>query len=394
MHIFLSVGEPSGDQHAAHLMRELQTRQPDLRVSGFGGPLMEQAGLNSLFRLTDLAVMGLLKVLPLIGKFYALVRQAERFFAEQKPDAVVLVDFPGFNWWIARKAKAAGIPVFYYLPPQLWAWASWRVNRVRKYVDHVISALPFERDWYQQQGIAVDYVGHPFFDEISDHPLDEKLIESWRTGRRRIVALLPGSRNQEVARNWPIILEAARRLHADHPDVTFLAACFRDQHRRACLTEFLVKCPTLPVQFFVGKTSEIIEVADCAMMVSGSVSLELLARGTPAAVVYSLSRGMNVLRHLLLRCRYISLPNLIADREIMPEFISVGSPEPAIRGLHTSVCRWLDSPDALQQVRDELAETGIGVQETGATVRTAETILRYLGASSPDIVETETRRAA
>ncbi len=174
MHIFFSVSEPSGDQHAAHLMRELQARQPDVRCSGFGGPLMEEAGLESQFRLTNLAVMGLLKVLPLIGKFYSLVKQAERYLAEQKPDAVVLVDFPGFNWWIAKKAKAAGIPVFYFLPPQLWAWASWRVRRVRKYVDHVISALPFERDWYQQQNIAVDYVGHPFFDEVADHPLDEQ----------------------------------------------------------------------------------------------------------------------------------------------------------------------------------------------------------------------------
>jgi lipid-A-disaccharide synthase len=382
MHIFFSVGEPSGDQHAAHLMRELQARQPDVRCSGFGGPMMEEAGLESQFRLTNLAVMGLLKVLPLIGKFYSLVKQAERYFAEQKPDAVVLVDFPGFNWWIAKKAKAAGIPVFYYLPPQLWAWASWRVRKVRKFVDHVISALPFERDWYQQQNIAVDYVGHPFFDEVADHPLDDQFVANWRSGNRRIVALLPGSRNQEVARNWPIILEAARRLHADHPDVTFLTACFRDQHRRACQAEQLVKCPSLPVQFFVGKTSEIIEVADCAMMVSGSVSLELLARGTPATVVYSLSRGMNVLRHLLLRCRYISLPNLIADREVMPEFISVGNPEPAINGLHKSVTEWLASPLALEQVRQSLAETGKGFQETGATARTAETILRHLGATA------------
>lgn len=387
MHIFFSVGEPSGDQHAAHLMRELQARQPDVRCSGFGGPLMEEAGLESQFRLTNLAVMGLLKVLPLIGKFYSLVKQAERYFAEQKPDAVVLVDFPGFNWWIAKKAKAAGIPVFYYLPPQLWAWASWRVRRVRKYVDHVISALPFERDWYQQQNIAVDYVGHPFFDEVADHPLDEQFVANWRSGNRRIVALLPGSRNQEVARNWPIILEAARRLHADHPDVTFLTACFRDQHRRSCQAEQLAKCPSLPVQFFVGKTSEIIEAADCAMMVSGSVSLELLARGTPAAVVYSLSQGMNVLRHLLLRCRYISLPNLIADREVMPEFISVGNPEPAINGLHKSVTEWLASPLALEQVRQSLAETGKGFQETGATARTAETILRHLGVTTDTATE-------
>lgn len=389
MHVFFSVGEPSGDQHAAHLMRELRLRQPDLRVSGFGGPLMEAAGLQSLFRLTDLAVMGLLKVLPLIGRFYSLVKQAERFFGDQKPDAVVLVDFPGFNWWIAKKAKRAGIPVFYYLPPQIWAWGPWRIRRVRKYVDQVISALPFERDWYQRQHVAVDYVGHPFFDEISDQPLDEEFVARWQSGRRRTVALLPGSRNQEVARNWPIILEAARRLHADHPEVTFLVACFRDEHRRVCQAQQMVHCPSLPAHFFVGRTSEIIEAAECAMMVSGSVSLELLARGTPAAVVYSLSRGMNILRHLMLNCRYISLPNLIADREIMPEFIAVGDPEPAVHGLHVSVADWLGSAERLEEARQSLTAAGEGFRETGATARTAETILEHLGAggsgSTPEI---------
>ncbi|MHC4878639.1 MAG: lipid-A-disaccharide synthase [Planctomycetota bacterium] len=386
MHIFFSVGEPSGDQHAAHLMHELQAREPDLRVSGFGGPLMEDAGLESLYRLTNLAVMGLVKVLPLIAKFYSLVKQAERFFAEQKPDAVVLVDFPGFNWWIAKKAKAAGIPVFYYLPPQLWAWAPWRISRVRKYVDYVISALPFERDWYQQRGIAVDYVGHPFFDEVADHPLDSAFVEKWRGGKRRIVALLPGSRNQEVSSNWPLMLEAARRLHSDHPDVTFLVACFRDQHRRVCQTEQLVHCPSVPMQFFVGKTSEIVEVADCAIMVSGSVSLELLARGTPAAVVYRISWLLRIVGPLLIRCRFMSLPNLLADREVMPEYIPVGDLEPAIHGLHTSLSNWLATPMALEQARQSLADTGKGFQETGATARTAETILRHLDATG----ETET----
>src|SRR5688572_23081816 len=143
MHIFFSAGEASGDQHGAHLMRELRRRCPQARFTGFGGPLMEQAGLASLHRLTDLAVIGVWAVLPLLWTFFKLVRRAGEYLDEHRPDAVILIDFPGFNWWIARKAKRAGVQVIYYMPPQLWAWAPWRIRKVRRYVDHVLAALPF-----------------------------------------------------------------------------------------------------------------------------------------------------------------------------------------------------------------------------------------------------------
>ena len=179
MHIFFSVGEPSGDQHAAHLIEELRRRQPGVRVTGYGGPLMERAGYESHFRLTDIAVMGFFRVLPLLWTFARLVWRAERFFREDRPDAVVVVDCPGFNWWIARKAKKAGIPVFYYMPPQLWAWASWRIRRVRKFVDHVLCALPFEYEWYKSRGVRAHFVGHPFFDEVAEYPLDKEWCAEW-----------------------------------------------------------------------------------------------------------------------------------------------------------------------------------------------------------------------
>jgi lipid-A-disaccharide synthase len=390
MHIFFSVGEPSGDEHGAHLIDELRTRQPDVRISGFGGPDMEQSGLESLFRLTNLAVMGILRVLPLLWKFYSLVKRAERFFAEQKPDAVVLIDFPGFNWWIARKAKAAGIPVFYYLPPQMWAWGQWRITKVRRFVDHVISALPFERDWYEARGVAVEYVGHPFFDEIADKPLDRRFIESWSQRKSPLVAVLPGSRNQEVSRNWPVMLEVLRRLHTRHPELTFLVACYSDAHRRECVQEMLIKAPSLPIQFFVGRTSEIIELGDFSLMVSGSVSLEMVARRTPSVVLYRIGRGLDILRRIGFQIRYISLPNLIANREVMPEFLSVGNPEPAIRAITDVLDRWTRLPEERQLAVAQLESLADGLVETGATRRTADFIVRTLAGETAQ----ETRRAA
>lgn len=383
MNIFFSVGEPSGDQHAAHLMHELQKRRPDLRFSGFGGPQMEQAGLDSLFRLTNLAVMGFFKVIPLLFQFYRIVKQAERYFDEQKPDAVILVDFPGFNWWIARKAKARGIPVLYFLPPQLWAWGPWRVERVRKFVDHVITALPFERDWYEQRGIKVDYVGHPFFDEIDDYVPDERFISLWKNRRSHTIAVLPGSRSQEVGRCWPVMIQVLKQLHERFPQATFLVACYRNSHRRRCLQQLLIEAPSLPVQFFVGKTSEVIEAADCALMVSGSVSLELMARKTPAVVLYRVSRVTGILGDLFLKCPFISLPNLIAGREVMPEFLSVGNPARVISGITDVLDRWIRQPDEHQAAINDLLEASEGFVESGAIRKCAGIIIDKLPSAAP-----------
>jgi lipid-A-disaccharide synthase len=221
MDIFFSVGEPSGDQHAAQLIRQLQQRLPGLRCSGFGGPEMEQAGFESLFRLTDLAVMGLDGVLPMLKTFHGHYKRAERYFLEHRPDAVVLVDYPGFNWWIAKAAKRAGVTVYYYCPPQLWAWAGWRIRKVHKYVDCVLSVLPFEAEWYRQHGVDVEYVGHPFFDEVAAHPLEESLVEGIRTSDGGTLGVLPGSRRQEVNRNFPIMLHILESLHRKHPGSGF-----------------------------------------------------------------------------------------------------------------------------------------------------------------------------
>lgn len=382
MHIFFSVGEPSGDQHAAHLMDELQSRRTDWKFSGFGGEHMEERGLQSLFRLTNLAVMGVFAVIPLLLKFYRLVQQAERFFAEQRPDAVVLVDFPGFNWWIARKAKRAGIPVFYYLPPQLWAWAPWRIKRVQRFVDHVISALPFERDWYEQRGVKVEYVGHPFFDEVQAKQLDQRFLSTWSEHRSPLVAVLPGSRNAEIKHNWALQVEIVKRLHARHPQAQFLVACYKDEHRRHCESHVLAQAPTLPIHFFVGKTSEIIEVADCALMVSGSVSLELLARKTPPVVLYRVDWPFYVIGRCLVVCKFMTLANLIARRTVVPEFLSVGNPEPVVKDALQVLDLWLRLPEERAKVVAEVTEAIGDFPATGATARAAEFIMSKLGAET------------
>ncbi|MEO1525188.1 MAG: lipid-A-disaccharide synthase, partial [Planctomycetota bacterium] len=157
--IFFSVGEPSGDQHAARLIRELSLADSSLTFRGFGGPSMREAGCAVDLNLTEHAVVGLLEVVPKLRQFFGFVDDAEAIFRAQKPEAVVLVDFPGFNWHIAKRAKRYGIPVFYYCPPQLWAWGAWRLKKMRASVDHVLAVLPIERDYFSDNGIPTTFVG-------------------------------------------------------------------------------------------------------------------------------------------------------------------------------------------------------------------------------------------
>ena len=183
MKIFFSVGEPSGDLHGANLIRELKRRRSDFEFVGYGGPRMAAAGCQLHEDLTKFAMMWFFRVLLNLHYFWDLASRADRYFRHQRPDAVVLIDYPGFNWWIARRAKAHGIPVFYYGTPQIWAWAGWRIKKMRRFVDHVLCKLPFEEEWFRERGCHATYVGHPYFDELRGETLDAEFIERQRTVR-------------------------------------------------------------------------------------------------------------------------------------------------------------------------------------------------------------------
>lgn len=378
MKIFFSVGEPSGDQHAAHLISELQKRDRAIECVGFGGPLMRDAGCRIDFQLTDLAVMGLFRVLPMIQKFRRVYHQAKAQFQRERPDAVVLVDFPGFNWWIARAAKSLGIPVFYYCPPQLWAWASWRIKKVKKFVDHVLACLPFEAEWYQQRGVPAEYVGHPFFDEVADKVLDADFLAAQRARPERCVAILPGSRTHEVHSNFPIQVEVLRSLSQEFPDIRFLVANYNASQQAFCEQYLRDNAPQLSIELHVGKISEILEISECCLMVSGSVSLEVLARGVPAIVQYHCGHLFAMIARRLITCKYMSLPNLVANQQLMPEYIIVGSPNKQVAQISAHLQTWLSNSMTLARAAKPLLELRDQLVRTGATATAARTILEKL----------------
>ena len=383
LELFLSVGEPSGDLHAAHLIQHCQLHS-ELSFRGFGGPMMEQAGCKIDFRLTDMAVVGIVEVLPKLRQFFQIADVASEIFERNPPAAVLLVDFPGFNWHIAKRAKKRGIPVYYYLPPQLWAWGAWRIKKMRKYVDHVICNLPFEYEWYQSQGMPASYVGHPFFDEVASKKLDDAFMRVWSTkGDTVQVAVLPGSRNREIKTIWPMQLAAIRELSARHPRVRFLVACLKQEHVDRCMEQMSPSDKQLRIHFFAGKTSEVIEVADCAFMKSGSVSLEMMARKTPAVVVYQIGKMTYTLVKPVFKLKSITLPNLIAGRTVYPEFLAVGkNVAPTIANCVEAMDRLIGNEDAREEQRCELEGVCQTAGQTGATDRAVSFLAERLGVTA------------
>ncbi|MDA8746357.1 lipid-A-disaccharide synthase [Rubripirellula amarantea] len=395
--VFFSVGEPSGDQHAAKLIERLCRLDHSIGVRGFGGPAMKSAGCQVDVDLTEHAVVGLLEVLPKLRQFFRFADQAEEIFKSGNVDAVMLVDFPGFNWHIAKRAKRYGIPVHYYCPPQLWAWAPWRIRKMRRTVDHVLSVLPFEHEYFQSRGVKSTFVGHPFFDAVAHTKLDSQLLASLHHRRdqgQSLVAVLPGSRTHEVERNWPLMLQAIRRLHADYPAARFLVASYRDRQCLWCRDQMTPSDASLPIDFFVGKTSEVIEAADCAMMVSGSVSLELMARRTPAAVIYRVGRFLHAVGRHLIQVDSLTLPNLMAGRTIFPEFVSVGNEGPAVDFLTESVGAMLGDRFYFQSLLRDLDGLRAQYARPGATDNAARWVQQSLQSNLAGPSGLENSRAA
>ncbi len=382
MRIFISAGEPSGDLHASNLIHALRERLPDAEFVGFGGPKMTEAGAKLLYPLVNLAVMWFLSVLLNIVTFIRLVVQADRYFRDERPDAVVLVDYPGLHWWIAKRARARGIPVFYFVPPQLWAWAGWRVKKVRETVDVVLCSLPFEPAWYQERGVPnAVYVGHPYFDELCERDLDEKFLTEQEADGRPLLAILPGSRTLELKRNLPIMVKAAAKLAQKRPDVRFVVACLHDKHK--AFAEQLIKqacaslngLPAPKLEILSSRTPELIRLADVSWAVSGSVSLELMMEALPTVILYKIRRFDLWVAKRFIKSKYITLVNLLADAELMPEYLTCRDvSDDLVRHAET----WLGDSTARARTTANLAALRYTAARPGATSRAAERIADWL----------------
>lgn len=381
MRVFISAGEPSGDLHGSNLIKALRAHNPTMEIAGFGGNKMQEQGASLLAHCDDLEVVGIDQVLVRFPQFVRWVGHASRKMRQWRPQAVVLIDFPGFNWWIAKKAKELGIPVMFFVPPQIWAWASWRIKKMRRLVDRVLCNFPFEEQWYKERGVDARLVGHPYFDELAKGELRPDKLQSLAGRPGRKIAILPGSRRQELQYNGKTLLESARRLHAQYPDVHFEVACLRPAHAQTMAEAGrAIQLPAdFPMQFRVDCTPEIIAKAWACMAVSGSVSLELLHKAVPSQIIYQSKQYMIKLARMMMNCQYISLPNLLAGEELFPESFDYLDLTPT---LTNRMSAWLDSPDQLDGLRKKLGNLWGSVFHPGACDRAAAEVLTMIASKT------------
>jgi lipid-A-disaccharide synthase len=322
--VLISAGDASGELHAAALVEELRRRHPGVRVLGLGGPAMEKAGVEVVVPQRELAVGLGVEVLRDLHRIVSAWRRMTRALADAKPDLVVLVDSPDFNLPFAKRAKRAGVPVLYYVSPQVWAWRRGRVRKIAARVDRLAVIFPFEPAVYEGTGLAVDFVGHPLVDRLA--PLADRAAARRALGldpERPLALLLPGSRRNEVRTTLPLQLAAAAALHARDPRVGFLVAVAPSIARRA-IDEGIARSrlpALLDLTVIEGRTHEAIRAADVALAKPGTVTLEVALLGTPLVVTTRVNRFTAFLMRRLVRVPSYTMPNLIAGREVVPELL-------------------------------------------------------------------------
>lgn len=376
MRFFVSAGEPSGDLHAANLFRSLRARHPGAECFGFGGPQLAAAGADVLFPLASHAIMGLSGIAQALPTMFRIARLALDEVARRRPTAAVLIDYPGFHWHLAKRMRRAGVPVISFVPPQIWAWASHRVYKMRRCFHRVLCSLPFEEAWYRDRGVTAEYVGHPYFDELHRQRVDVEFVESLRNRRGPTIAVLPGSRGGELDRNLEMQIRALRIISRARPNARIQFACFKDEHRQRVMAA--ADSAGIAIAAHVGRMAEILSAADAAIAVSGSVGLELLHHGVPSVVVYRVNRLYRAIARRVLNVPFISIVNLLAERELFPEFLTC---EDASAAIAARVLRWLDSQSDAEKVRESLRALKRRVGQPGACDRAAAAIIECAGRS-------------
>jgi len=319
--VMIVAGEASGDIYGAHLVLAIKKLTPDIGFFGLGGPEMEKVGVRITYQLSAMAVVGMTEVIPRIRYIFRALRELKIILTISPPDLLILIDYPGFNLNLARKAHSLGIPVLYYITPQVWAWRERRVRKIAKRVDRVAVILPFEKDFYRRFGLTVEYVGHPLLD-VSLPKKDKKEIrECLGIGYERgpILELLPGSRAEEIVRLMPVMISAAEIISHYYPHlycILPLASTVRED-----VVKPYLKNAKIDITIGRSDTKELLKIADLALIASGTATLEAAIMETPMVIAYKVSPLSSILARFLIKVSNIGLVNLVAGKAIVPELI-------------------------------------------------------------------------
>jgi lipid-A-disaccharide synthase len=375
--IMLSAGEASGDLHGGMLCRALRELAPGLKLFGMGGGQMAAAGMEVIVDPTGHAAVGTSEAVGRVPALYRAYRAMGHRLLADRPRALVLIDFPEFNLRLARRARLAGVPVVYFIPPQLWAWRAGRVRQMARRVKRVLAVFPFETPLYERAHVPVTFVGHPLLDVL---PLDLTRDEA----RRRLdadpghalVGLLPGSRPGEIERLLPSMLDATRRLAATDGRRRFVLGLAPTVAREQVGAIMRAAGPGIPpIEVVSGRTYEVMAAADTLLIASGTATLEAALLGAPMVICYRVSRLTELMARALTRVQWIGLPNLVSGRMVVPELI-----QGAVTGarLAQEAARLLEDPvaataqrAAFKDLRARLGEPGVGLRAARAVLDTA-----------------------
>jgi lipid-A-disaccharide synthase len=377
--IMIVAGEPSGDTHAAKLVRAIRDLEPETDFEFFGATShkMRAAGVEEIVNADDFSVVGLPEIAKALPMFWKDFQKLKQTAAARKPDAVVLVDFPDFNLKLAKSLKKQGLKIIYYISPQIWAWRKYRIKTIEKYVDLILTILPFEKDWYVRQGIShVEFVGNPTVREIHVNLTKEQFCAKYRLDSSKpVVSLLAGSRHKEIVRILPVMLETAALMAETDAGLQFVVA-LAPTRLLAEVEEAKSKLKKLPPNLLVvkGETLEALNAADAAAVTSGTATLETAIIGTPMAIVYKTSSLNYKLLRPLISVAHFGLINLIAEERLAKELIQDDFTPAA---LAEELFRLLERTEN-QKMRARLRSVTDKLGRGGASKRAAEFILNVI----------------
>lgn len=375
--VMLAAGETSGDQHAAHVARALRARDPSLKLYGMGSASMRAAGVDILVDSAPLAVVGLSEVIAHYPALRRALDSLKRVLAEQRPDLLILTDNPDFNLRLADTAHALGIPVLYYISPQVWAWRQGRVKRIAQCVNRMAVAFPFEVDFYRNAGVDVRFVGHPLLDEMPERtPAAQARAALGLAEDRPVVGLFPGSRRKEIERLAPILGAVARHVRQAMPEAQFLLPVAPGRDPSAILSGLGDVADAVKLD----DSRDIyrcISACDAIAACSGTVTLQVALMGVPMAIFYSVSKLTYAIGRRLIRVPHIGLPNIVAGRKVVQEFVQQDATGNLIGG---EILRLLGDRDYASRVSADLRGLREKLGSGGAAGRVAEMALEMMRA--------------
>lgn len=373
--VFILAGEISGDTHGAGLIRALQERDGSVHFLGFGGPQMRQAGGEKVLDWVEQAgVLGLWEVLKMYGWFKQKMTEATQLIAAEKPDAVVLIDYPGFNLRLAKALREAGYDrqILYYISPQVWAWKKGRVKTMAKLLDLMICIFPFEKVLYERSGLRTVFAGHPMVDRV------QTLRRNW-VRESGLVGFFPGSRANEVKKLFPVMLQAAKRLQQQQPGVRF-AVSAANQTLAQLMLEIISAGDMPEARHWIetGSAYDLMQRAEVGVVASGTATLEAACFGLPYLLVYKVNPVTYMVGKAVVRIKHLGIVNILAGETVVKEMIQ---DQFVPEGLAQEVHRLLQDPSAREALAARLAQVVATLGEGGAYGRAAEAVLNQLGAA-------------